>query len=129
MRRASSNPLTLWQRSLIALTVGLALTFGAVAPHDPASEHDGGMQGVMVDEAARHPEAPPHVEGSEPAFHPRCETCLLQIQTGSRLIAPPVLLPELVRGEVVPAVATAAAPAPSAFLGPARAPPASLSAL
>lgn len=118
MRRSHSS-------TLIALTIGLALTFGAVAPHDPGSEHDGGVQGVMVDEAAQHPEAPPHIEGSDPAFHPRCETCLLQMQTGSRLIAPPVLLPEPVRGETVPIVETVAASDPSSLLGPARAPPVS----
>jgi|SRR5215210_4580290 len=125
MRRAPLTALPLWKRSLIALTVGLALTFGAVAPHDPAAEHDGGMQGVMVDEAAQHPETPPHIEGSDPAFHPRCETCLLHMQTGSRLIAPLVRLPELVRGETVKTVEMAAVSDPSSLLGPARAPPVS----
>ena len=99
--------------------------FGAVAPHDPASEHTGRMKGAIVDQAAHHPEAPVHVEASQPAYEPGCETCLMQIQAGSRLIAPPVLLPELVRGEAVAVAQTAAFSAASSLLLPARAPPAS----
>jgi hypothetical protein len=125
MRRARSTDLTLWKRSLIALAVGLALTFGAVAPHDAAAEHEREGRGAFVDQAASHPEDPPHIEASNATYVPGCQTCLLQLQTGSRLIAPPVPLPELVRGETVPVPETAAVSTPSSLLGPARAPPAS----
>jgi hypothetical protein len=125
MRRAGSTDLTLWKRSLIALAVGLALTFGAVAPHDASAEHEREGRGAFVDQAASHPEDPPHIEASNATYVPGCQTCLLQLQTGSRLIGPPVPLPELVRGETLPLLETVAVSPPSSLLGPARAPPAS----
>lgn len=125
MRRAHPPDLSLWKRSLIALTVGIALTFGAVAPHDAGAEHDREGRGAFVDQAASHPDAPPHIEASNATYIPGCQTCLLQLQTGSRLIAPPVPLPELVRGETVTIPETAAVSSPSSFQAPARAPPAS----
>ena len=125
MRRARSTDLTLWKRSLIALAVGLALTFGAVAPHDASAEHEREGRGAFIDQAASHPEEPPHFEASNATYVPGCQTCLLQLQTGSRLLAPPVLLPELVRGETLPVLETVAVSTPSSLLGPARAPPAS----
>ena len=125
MRRAHSPDPSLWQRSLIAVLVGLALTFGAFAPHDDAAEHEREGRGAFVDQAASHPEDPPHVEASNTAYVPGCPTCLLHLQTGSRLIAPPVPLPELVRGETVPAPETAAVSTPASLLSPARAPPVS----
>jgi hypothetical protein len=125
MRRAHPPDLSFWRRALIALTVGIALTFGAVAPHDSSTEHDREGQGAIVDQAARHPEAPPHFEASNATYVPGCPTCLLHLQTGSRLIAPPVPLPELVRGETVTVPETLAVSAPSSLHGPARAPPVS----
>ncbi|HVG07403.1 MAG TPA: hypothetical protein VNM67_06840 [Thermoanaerobaculia bacterium] len=125
MRRDRPTDLSLWRRSLIALAVGLALTFGAIAPHDASAEHEQEGRGAFVDQAASHPEDPPHIEASNATYIPGCQTCLLQLQTGSRLIAPPVPLPDLVRGETVPVVETVAVSTPSSLLGPARAPPAS----
>lgn len=117
--------MTRTHRFLIALLVGVALTFGSVAPHDPAAEHDREGRGAFVDQAARHPEDPPHMEASSSAYVPGCQTCLLQLQTGSRLIAPLVPLPELVRGETVTVPETAAVSTSASLFGPARAPPAS----
>ena len=123
MRRAHPTELSLWRRSLIALAVGIAMTFGAVAPHEAGAEHDREGRGAFVDQAASHPEAPPHFEASNATYVPGCPTCLLHLQTGSRLIAPPVPLPELVRGDTVPLPETAAVSSPTSFHGPARAPP------
>lgn len=125
MRRAHPPDLSLWKRSLIALLAGIALTFGAVAPHDASAEHEREGRGAFVDQAARHPEEPPHFEASDSIYVPGCQTCLLQLQTGSRLIAPLVRLPELVRGETVPVPETAAVSTLASLLGPARAPPVS----
>jgi hypothetical protein len=125
MRRDLPTDLSFWRRSLIALAVGLALTFGAVAPHDDSAEHEREGRGAFIDQAAIHPEAPPHIETSNPTYVPGCQTCLLHLQTGSRLIAPPVPLPDLVRGEAVPVPETVAVSTPSSLLGPARAPPVS----
>ena len=125
MRRDRSTDLSLWRRSLIALAVGLALTFGAFAPHDDSAEHEREGRGAFVDQAASHPEDPPHFEASNAAYVPGCQTCLLHLQTGSRLIAPLVPLPDLVRGETVPVPETVAFSTPASLLGPARAPPAS----
>ena len=125
MRRVLSTDLSLWRRSLIALAVGLALTFGAFAPHDESAEHEREGRGAFVDQAASHPQEAPHFEASNTTYVPGCQTCLLHLQTGSRLIAPPVPLPDLVRGETVPVLETVAVSTPSSLLGPARAPPAS----
>jgi hypothetical protein len=125
MRRAHPPDLSFWRRALIALTVGIALTFGAVAPHDASAEHDREGRGTFVDQAAQHPEAPPHFEASNATYVPACPTCLLHLQTGSRLVAPPVPLPELVRGETVNLPETVAVSTPASLQGPARAPPAS----
>ena len=125
MRRVRSTDLSPWRRSLIALAVGLALTFGAFAPHDDSAEHEREGRGAFIDQAASHPEAPPHFEASNATYVPGCQTCLLHLQTGSRLIAPPVPLPDLVRGETVPVPETVAFSTPASLLGPARAPPAS----
>lgn len=125
MRRAHPPDLSLWRRSLIALLVGIALTFGSVAPHDASAEHDREGHGAFVDQAAQHPEDPPHFEASNATYIPGCRTCLLQLQTGSRLIAPLVPLPDLVRGGTVTLPETAAVSTPASLLGPARAPPAS----
>lgn len=129
MRRARPSDPSLWKRSLIALLAGLALTFGAFAPHDDAAEHEREGRGAFIDQAARHPEEAPHFEASNPTYVPGCQTCLLHLQTGSRLIAPPVPLPELVRGETVPVPETVAFSASASLLGPARAPPVSSLAL
>lgn len=123
MRRSSPADLPLWSRAFLALVLGLALTFGAVAPHETAAEHS--AEGGIVDQAAQHPEAPPHFEASQAVYEPGCQTCLLHLQTGARLVAPPALLPEPVRGEALLSANTAAVPAHASFLGPARAPPAS----
>lgn len=112
-------------RFLIALLVGIALTFGAVAPHDPTAEHDREGHGAFIDQAASHPEDPPHVEASKSAYVPGCQTCLMHLQAGSRLIAPLVPLPDLIRGETVTVPETAAVSTPASLQGPARAPPAS----
>jgi len=125
MRRDHPTDLSLWRRSLIALAVGLALTFGAFAPHDEAAEHEREGRGAFIDQAAIHPEAPPHIEASNATFLPGCQTCLLHLQTGSRLIAPLVPLPDLVRGETLPVFETVAVSTPSSLLVPARGPPAS----
>lgn len=125
MRRDRSTDLSFWRRSLIALAVGLALTFGAFAPHDDSAEHEREGRGAFVDQAASHPEEAPHFEASNSTYVPGCPTCLLHLQTGSRLIAPPVPLPELVRGETLTVLETVALSTPSSLLGPARAPPAS----
>lgn len=124
MNRAPTSTLAVCLRSLVALAIGFALTFGAVAPHNPAADHEGNAQGAFVDDAAQHPEAPPHVEASHTIYRPPCDTCLLQLQTGSRLIAPLAPLPDLVRGEKISITAPARlSPAFSRF-APARAPPA-----
>jgi|SRR5215218_8181723 len=125
MRRDHPTDMSLWRRSLIALAVGLALTFGAFAPHDGSAEHESEGRGAFIDQAASHPEAPPHFEASNSTYVPGCQTCLLHLQTGSRLVAPPVPLPGLVRGETVPILETVAVSTSSSLLGPARAPPAS----
>lgn len=123
MRRLSPTDLPLWSRAFLALVLGLALTFGGAAPHDPAAEHR--TEGGIVDQAAQHPEDPPHFEASEATYLEGCRTCLLHLQTGARIVAPPALLPEPVRGEVLPLAGTAALPAHASLFGPARAPPAS----
>jgi len=125
MRRDRSTDLSPWRRSLIALAVGLALSFGVFAPHNDSAEHEREGRGAFIDQAAIHPEAPPHIEASNPAYVSGCQTCLLHLQTGSRLIAPPAPLPDLVRGETVPVPETDAFSTPSSLLGPARAPPVS----
>ena len=125
MRRAHPIDLPLWRRALLVLTAGLALAFGMAVPHDPVFEHEG-LRGSMVDEAARHPEAPPHLEGSKSAYRGPCESCLLQLQTASRLIPPPAPLPEPVRGKAVAFLEEIAVSSAYSHLGPARAPPASL---
>lgn len=107
---------------------GLALGFGMTVSHDPLFEHEG-LRGIVVDEAAQHPEAPPHLEGSKSAYRGPCESCLLQLQTGSRLVEPPAPLPEPVRNGIVALVETVPVSSPSLHLGPARAPPASLPVL
>src|SRR5215210_3205236 len=117
MRRDRPTDLSLWRRFLIALAVGLALTFGAVALHDASAEHEREGRGAFVDQAASHPEDPPHIEASNATYIPGCQTCLLQLQTGSRLVAPPVPLPELVRGETVSAPETVPVSTPSSLLG------------
>jgi hypothetical protein len=128
MRRSHPIDFPLWRRALLVLTAGLALAFGMVVPHDSAFEHDG-LRGTVVDEAAQHPHAPPHLEGSKSAYRGPCESCLLQLQTGSRLIPPPAPLPEPVRGEAVAFLETVPVSSASLHLGPARAPPTSLSIL
>jgi hypothetical protein len=128
MRRALPIDLPLWRRALLVLTAGLTLAFGMAVPHDPVFEHEG-LRGSVVDEAARHPDAPPHLEGSKSAYRGPCESCLLQLQSGSRLIPPPAPLPEPVRGETVAFLETVPVSSVSPHLGPARAPPASLSFL
>jgi hypothetical protein len=124
MRRANRIDPPLWRRTLLVLTTGLALAFGMAVPHDPVFEHEG-LRGSVVDEAAQHPEAPPHLEGSKSAWRGPCESCLLQLQTASRLIPPPAPLPEPVRGEAVAFPETLPVSSVSPHLGPARAPPAS----
>jgi hypothetical protein len=128
MRRAHPIDLPLWRRALLVLTAGLALAFGMTVSHDPLFEHEG-LRGIVVDEAAQHPEAPPHLEGSKSAYRGPCESCLLQLQTASRLVPPPVPLPEPVRSGTVALAATVLVSSPSPLLGPARGPPASLSDL
>ena len=112
-------------RLLIALLLGVVLTFGAVAPHEDSAEHDREGHGAFIDQAASHPEDPPHIEASKAAYVPGCQTCLMHLQTGSRLIAPLVPLPDLIRGETVTVFETVAVSTPASLLGPARAPPAS----
>jgi hypothetical protein len=124
MNRALPPTLALCLRSLVALGIGFVLTFGAIAPHDPESDHEGSALGALVDEAARHPEAPPHLEGSHNAYQPACHICLMLLQTGSRLIAPLAPLPELLRGEPVPIAAAATLSSTASRFSPARAPPA-----
>jgi hypothetical protein len=128
MRRAHSIDLPLWRRALLVLTAGLALAFGMTVSHDPVFEHQG-LHGSMVDEAARHPEDPPHLEGSKSAWRGPCESCLLQIQTASRLVPPPAPLSEPVRVGTVALLETLPVSSPSPRLGPVRGPPASLSVL
>lgn len=120
--------LPLWRRAALVLTAGLVLAFGMVIPHDPLFEHEG-LRGIVVDEAAQHPEDPPHLEGSKSIYREPCESCLLQVQTGSRLIPPPAPLPEPVRGEAVAVLEDVSVSAVFSHLGPARAPPASLPVL
>lgn len=128
MRRAHPIDLPPWRRALLVLMAGLALAFGLNVPHDPLFEHEG-LRGTVVDEAAQHPEAPPHLEGSKSAYRGPCESCLLQLQAGSRLVPPPAPLPEPVRSGTVALLETIPVSSPSPRLGPARAPPASLSVL
>lgn len=128
MRRVPSIEIPLWRRALLVLMAGLALAFGLNVPHDPLFEHEG-LRGIVVDEAARHPEDPPHLEGSKSAYRGPCESCLLQLQTGSRLVPPPAPLPEPVRSGNVAFLETAPISSPSPRLGPVRGPPASLSVL
>lgn len=128
MRRAHPIDLPLWRRALLVLTAGLALAFGMTVSHDPLFEHDG-LRGIVVDEAARHPEDPPHLEGSKSAFRGPCESCLLQLQTASQLVAPPAPLPEPVRNGTVAFLETVPVSSPSPLLGPVRGPPASLRVL
>ncbi|HEX3126700.1 MAG TPA: hypothetical protein VH394_05165 [Thermoanaerobaculia bacterium] len=128
MRRAHPIEIPLWRRALLVLTAGLALAFGMTVSHDPLFEHDG-LRGTVVDEAARHPEAPPHFEGSKSAFRGPCESCLLQLQTASQLVPPPAPLPEPVRSGIVTFFETVHVSSPSPHLGSARGPPASLSVL
>ena len=118
-------PMTRAHGLLIVLLLGVALTFGAVAPHADSAEHDREGRGAFIDQAASHPEDPPHVEASKSAYVPGCQTCLMHLQTGLRLIAPLVPLPELVRGETLTVSETAAVSTPVSLQGPARAPPAS----
>lgn len=128
MRRAHSIEIPLWRRALLVLMAGLALAFGMAVSHDPLFEHEG-LHGTLVDEAARHPEDPPHIEGSKANWRGPCESCLLQLQSGSRLVPPPVPLPEPVRNGTVASLETVPVSSPSPRLGPVRGPPASLSVL
>ncbi|MES1243244.1 MAG: hypothetical protein ABUT39_16655 [Acidobacteriota bacterium] len=128
MRRAHSIDLPLWRRALLVLTAGLALAFGMAVSHDPLFEHQG-LHGTVVDEAAQHPEAPPHLEGSRSVWRGPCESCLLQLQSASRLVPPPAPLPEPVRVGAVVLSETAPVSSPSPLLGPVRGPPASLPVL
>lgn len=128
MSRPHPIDLPLWRRAALVLTAGLVLAFGMAFPHDPIFEHEG-LRGIVVDEAARHPEDPPHLEGSKSSYRGPCESCLLQVQTGSQLVPPPAPLPEPVRGETVTLFETVLVSATLPHLGPARAPPASLPVL
>lgn len=126
MRR--SHPIPLWRRALLVLVAGLAFGFGMTVSHDPLFEHQG-LRGTVIDEAARHPEAPPHLEGSKSAYRGPCESCLLQLQTASQLVPPPVPLPEPVISGTVALVETLPVSSPAPLLGPVRGPPASLAVL
>lgn len=127
MRRLRPSPtLPLWRRTLLVLAAGIALAFGTAAPHDPLFEHQG-LHGSMVDEAARHPEAPPHFEGSKSTYREACESCLLQCQTASNLVPPPSLLPEPVLDGAVVLASITVPSSPHPHPGSARAPPADLS--
>ncbi len=127
MRHLRPSPtLPPWRRTLLVLAAGFALAFGTAAPHDPLFEHQG-LHGSMVDEAARHPEAPPHLEGSKSTYREACESCLLLCQTGSNLVPPPTLLPEPVLDGIVVLASAAAVSSPHSHPGSARAPPAALS--
>jgi hypothetical protein len=107
---------------------GLAFGFGMTVSHDPLFEHQG-LHGSIVDEAARHPEAPPHLEGSKSAYRGPCESCLLQLQSASQLVPPPAPLPEPVISGTVALLETVPVSSPSPRLGPVRGPPSSLSSL
>ncbi len=101
MKRLRPSPtLSPWRRTLLVLTAGFALAFGTAAPHDPLFDHEG-LRGIVVDEAALHPEDPPHLEGSRTSVREACESCLFQCQAGSDLAPPLTLLPEPVLGGAV----------------------------
>lgn len=129
MNRAFTSIPALCLRPLIVLAIGSVLTFGTVAPHEAAPDHEGIARGAFVDDAAQHPEAPPHFESSHTTYLPACHTCLMQLQTGSRLIAPPAPVPDLLRGEPVFVAAAAALSQAFPLFSPARAPPASSAVL
>jgi hypothetical protein len=79
-----------WRRSLLALLAGIALAFGAVAPHDQALEGTGkSLTPALVAETALHPGDPAHFEASSTEIHHACVACLLQIQSRGQMAGSP----------------------------------------
>jgi hypothetical protein len=118
-----SSPLS-WRRPLLALVAGLALVFGAVAPHDMAVERAGGVSRIIeIAETAVHPDAPAHFEEATIEVHPGCTACLLQLGSSTvlgRPLAATSTLPSC--GNVAASLTRISSAAPS-LSGPARAPP------
>lgn len=112
-----------WRRFLVTLVASFALVLGALAPHDPASESSGRLEGIEIAAGAHHPGQPVHIESSAIEYHAACLACILQLQTGTTLLEPQRLLPVLTPGGAVATPATAALALVAPRLGPARAPP------
>lgn len=115
-------------RSLLALLVAGVLVLGSVVPHDAAAEASGVQPWQEISQAATHPDVPEHIEAAAVESHAGCTACLVQLQSQSLLGIAPVALSELPRG-----AACRVAPDPTSLrvarrLGPARAPPSSLTA-
>ncbi|HEX6904800.1 MAG TPA: hypothetical protein VF789_34150 [Thermoanaerobaculia bacterium] len=119
------SPLS-WRRSLLALLAGIALAFGAVAPHDQALEGTGrSLTPTAVAETARHPGDPAHFEASSPLeIHHACVACLLQIQSRGQMAGLPVsTLPSLTWNAGIGVLTEQPASPGPRRTGPPRAPP------
>ncbi|HVT58388.1 MAG TPA: hypothetical protein VHR45_08305 [Thermoanaerobaculia bacterium] len=113
------------RRSLAVLATGLALGFGAIAPHSADSERVGTLTGGEVTETtagASHPRAPLHCESSLIKTYPGCPACLLQINTAAELFLR-ATAPRLLRRAEIVRSAIEAPVNPRPDPGPARAPP------
>lgn len=125
--RNSHRPLA-WLRVLLAIAACLGLAFEGVTPHDMAADRAGAVSRMEIAESAIHPDDPAHLEQAEMKVHPGCVACLLQLETRTVLGHPPVPLPPLARDAHAAASAVRPSSQDVALFGPARAPPALLSA-
>jgi hypothetical protein len=125
--RKSHRPLA-WWRVIFAIAACLGLAFEGVTPHDMAADRAGAVSRMEIAESAVHPDDPAHLEQAEMKVHPGCVACLLQLETRTVLGKPPIPLPPLARDAYAAASAVRVSSRDAALLGPARAPPALLSA-
>jgi hypothetical protein len=114
-----------WRRSLLALLAGIALAFGAVAPHDQALEGTGkSLTPTVVAETALHPGDPAHFEASSTEIHHVCVACLLQIQSRGQIAgSPSSTLPPLAWDAGISSLTEQASSPGLRRTGPPRAPP------
>lgn len=119
-------PFSTWRRSLASLVAGLTLVLfcsGLAIPHEAGDEHSGLPVGTWLDANAQHPDAPLHMETSDPEVVHACPACLLQNGRLSLLSRPAsVPLPQSTGSRVV-ATIERSDDGPARRLAPARAPP------
>ncbi len=122
-------PFSTLRRSLASLVAGLTLALfcgGLVVPHGPEDEHSDLPIGTRLDANAQHPDAPLHMETSDPEVVQACPACLLQSGRLSTLTRPAAVpRPQTTGNQGVPKLERSD-DAPVRRLAPARAPPAVL---